>query len=267
MVAASKGVVISASWYGKFKTVFQMIAIVMFTVKDSYMMGTLIDAFCDMMWVLSWAVMFVALALTIVSMLDYISKARDLIGLGPRKGKKAKASRGEAESKQVAQEGNGGIAKASDEAKEAEGIEVTDSQLESLAASVLSQARQQGLTVGTAESLTGGIISAALTAVPGSSDVMRGGVVSYAVSVKESELAVSEETVDKHGVVSCQVAEQMAVGGYRNRRARRRRAEQAGGNRMFRHCVQWQRLLANRALRRRQESGASTDHTPRIAPD
>ncbi len=212
MVAASKGVVISASWYGKFKTVFQMIAIVMFTVKDSYMMGTLIDAFCDMMWVLSWAVMFVALALTIVSMLDYISKARDLIGLGPRKGKKAKASRGEAESKQVAQEGNGGIAKASDEAKEAEGIEVTDSQLESLAASVLSQARQQGLTVGTAESLTGGMISAALTAVPGSSDVMRGGVVSYAVSVKESELAVSEETVDKHGVVSCQVAEQMAVG-------------------------------------------------------
>ena len=204
MVAASKGVVISASWYGKFKTVFQMIAIVMFTVKDSYMMGTLIDAFCDMM--------FVALALTIVSMLDYISKARDLIGLGPRKGKKAKASRGEAESKQVAQEGNGGIAKAPDEAKEDEGIEVTDSQLESLAASVLSRARQQGLTVGTAESLTGGMISAALTAVPGSSDVMRGGVVSYAVSVKESELAVSEETVDKHGVVSCQVAEQMAVG-------------------------------------------------------
>lgn len=212
MVAASKGVVISASWYGKFKTVFQMIAIVMFTVKDSYMMGTLIDAFCDMMWVLSWAVMFVALALTIVSMLDYISKARDLIGLGTRKGKKAKASRGEAESKQAAQEGNGGAAKASDEAKEAEGIEVTDNQLESLAASVLSQARQQGLTVGTAESLTGGMISAALTAVPGSSDVMRGGVVSYAVSVKESELAVSEETVDKHGVVSCQVAEQMAVG-------------------------------------------------------
>ena len=212
MVAASKGVVISASWYGKFKTVFQMIAIVMFTVKDSYMMGTLIDAFSDMMWVLSWAVMFVALALTIVSMLDYISKARDLIGLGPRKGKKVKASRGEAESKQVTQKGNSGAAKSSDEAKEAEDIEVTDSQLESLAASVLSQARQQGLTVGTAESLTGGMISAALTAVPGSSDVMRGGVVSYAVSVKESELAVSEETVDKHGVVSCQVAEQMAVG-------------------------------------------------------
>ena len=156
--------------------------------------------------------MFVALALTIVSMLDYISKARDLIGLGPRKGKKAKASRGEAESKQVTQKGNSGAAKSSDEAKEAEDIEVTDSQLESLAASVLSQARQQGLTVGTAESLTGGMISAALTAVPGSSDVMRGGVVSYAVSVKESELAVSEETVDKHGVVSCQVAEQMAVG-------------------------------------------------------
>ena len=60
----------------------------MFTVKDSYMIGTLIDAFSDMMWVLSWAVMFVALALTIVSMLDYISKARDLIGLGPARARK-----------------------------------------------------------------------------------------------------------------------------------------------------------------------------------
>lgn len=214
MVAASKGVVISASWYGKFKTVFQMIAIVMFTVKDSYMMGTLIEAFSDMMWVISWAVMFVALALTIVSMLDYISKARDLIGLGPRKGKKAKASQVEANSKQNAA-ANSMAPKTPADAKETEGIEVTDSQLEGLAASVLSQARQQGVTIGTAESLTGGMISAALTAVPGSSDVMRGGIVSYAVSVKESELAVDDETIREHGVVSCQVAEQMAAGACR----------------------------------------------------
>lgn len=211
MVAASKGVVISASWYGKFKTVFQMIAIVMFTVKDSYMMGTLIEAFSDMMWVLSWAVMFVALALTIVSMLDYISKARDLIGLGSRKGKKAKAGEGHAKSKQNAID-SGAASKESAEAGKAEGIEVTDSQLESLAASVLAQARQHDVSIGTAESLTGGMISAALTAVPGSSDVMRGGIVSYAVAVKESQLAVTEESVEKYGVVSCQVAEQMAAG-------------------------------------------------------
>ena len=53
---------ISASWYGKFKTVFQMIAIVLFTIKDSYMMGTLVEAFSDVMWVISWIVMAIASA-------------------------------------------------------------------------------------------------------------------------------------------------------------------------------------------------------------
>ena len=95
MVAASKGTVISASWYGKFKTVFQMIAIVLFTIKDSYMMGTLVEAFSDVMWVISWIVMAIALLLTIVSMLDYISKARELIGLGPSKRAKRKHRRDE----------------------------------------------------------------------------------------------------------------------------------------------------------------------------
>ena len=95
MVAASKGTVISASWYGKFKTVFQMIAIVLFTIKDSYMMGTLVEAFSDVMWVISWIVMAIALLLTVVSMLDYISKARELIGLGPSKRAKRKHRRDE----------------------------------------------------------------------------------------------------------------------------------------------------------------------------
>ena len=95
MVAASKGTVISASWYGKFKTVFQMIAIVLFTIKDSYMMGTLVEAFSDVMWVISWIVMAIALLLTVVSMLDYISKARELIGLAPSKRAKRKHRRDE----------------------------------------------------------------------------------------------------------------------------------------------------------------------------
>lgn len=193
MVAASKGVVISASWYGKFKTVFQMIAIVMFTIKDSYMMGTLIDAFSDTMWVVSWIFMVIALVLTIVSMLDYISKARDLIGLGSRKSKRSKVA----------------------ESAEAASVDVADDELYHLAEQVLSAARQHQATVGTAESLTGGMISSTLTGVPGSSEVVRGGVTSYATEVKETVLAVDEHVVNQNGVVSCEVAEQMAAGARR----------------------------------------------------
>ena len=96
MVAASEGAVIAASWYGKAKTVFQMVAIVLFTVKDSHMAGSVHAAFSDGLWLLSWGVMIVALVLTVVSMLDYIAKARRLIGLaradgtaGAREGAKA----------------------------------------------------------------------------------------------------------------------------------------------------------------------------------
>ncbi|WP_416241772.1 CDP-diacylglycerol--glycerol-3-phosphate 3-phosphatidyltransferase, partial [Eggerthella sinensis] len=85
MVAASEGVVIAASWYGKFKTVFQMIAIVLFCIKDSHMVGGIGSAFSDGMWLLSWGVMIIALVLTVVSMLDYIAKARHLIGFGPKR--------------------------------------------------------------------------------------------------------------------------------------------------------------------------------------
>lgn len=89
MMAAGEGVVIAASWYGKFKTVFQMMAVILFVIKDSYMVGSLNEAFSDMMWVLSWVVMAIALILTVGSMLDYISKARHLIGLGSFGGNKS----------------------------------------------------------------------------------------------------------------------------------------------------------------------------------
>ena len=206
MVAASKGVVIAASWYGKFKTVFQMIAIVMFTIKDSYAMGSLVEAFSDVMWVLSWIVMAIALVLTIVSMLDYISKARDLIGLGSL-GSKGKASPAAQACKDDAKPE---IAPrpASDEAGR-----VTDDS--ALAAEVIDCARVRGLTLGTAESLTGGLISACLTSVPGSSDVVCGGVASYMVEVNEGALGVDSEVVAQEGVVSEAVALQMAQGATR----------------------------------------------------
>ena len=69
-----------------------------------------------------------------------------------------------------------------------------------------------GKTLVTAESLTGGGIGAALTAVPGSSAVYKGGIISYTNWVKETILGVSRETLEIHGAVSLQTAEEMAVG-------------------------------------------------------
>ena len=70
----------------------------------------------------------------------------------------------------------------------------------------------QGKTLVTAESLTGGGIGAAITAVSGASAVYKGGVISYTNEVKHSVLGVSLETLEKHGAVSCQTAEEMAIG-------------------------------------------------------
>jgi len=58
---------------------------------------------------------------------------------------------------------------------------------------VLELCRQQGLTLALAESLTGGLIGARMTAVPGSSDVFKGSIVSYASDVKSSLLGVTEK--------------------------------------------------------------------------
>lgn len=69
-----------------------------------------------------------------------------------------------------------------------------------------------GKTLVTAESLTGGGIGAVLTAVPGSSAVYKGGVISYTNWVKETVLGVSHETLENYGAVSLQTAEEMAVG-------------------------------------------------------
>ena len=69
-----------------------------------------------------------------------------------------------------------------------------------------------GKTLVTAESITGGGIGAALTAVSGSSAVYKGGIISYTNWVKENVLGVSHETLETHGAVSLQTAEQMAIG-------------------------------------------------------
>ena len=72
--------------------------------------------------------------------------------------------------------------------------------------------RLEGKTLVTAESLTGGGIGAALTAVPGSSAVYKGGVISYTDEVKHELLGVDEEILRRYGAVSLWTAGAMASG-------------------------------------------------------
>lgn len=200
MVAASRGEVIAASWYGKAKTVFQIVAIVLFIVKDGLELPDAAAAMGSPLYVTSWAVMVVALVLTIVSMADYLAKARHLLGFGALRGK---AEAADAEP-------------ARPEAADAEALEARVGALATQAVAALEAA---GLTAACAESLTGGLIAGALTAVPGSSAVVRGGVVSYAAEAKRDVLGVSPRALDEAGVVSEPVARQMAEGARERLRA------------------------------------------------
>ncbi|MEN6588273.1 MAG: CinA family protein, partial [Proteiniphilum sp.] len=71
--------------------------------------------------------------------------------------------------------------------------------------------RKQNLTVATAESCTGGYIAHRITAVPGASDYFEGSIVSYDNRIKEELLDVDKSSIEKFGVVSSEVVEQMAV--------------------------------------------------------
>lgn len=77
---------------------------------------------------------------------------------------------------------------------------------------LLNDARKRGFTLATAESCTGGNIAHHLTLIPGASDVMTGGIVSYSNEVKMKILGVDAETLSSFGAVSIPVVEQMARG-------------------------------------------------------
>jgi nicotinamide-nucleotide amidase len=81
-----------------------------------------------------------------------------------------------------------------------------------LAADLVDRLTFSGQTVAVAESLTGGLVAAAFTDVPGASLVLRGGVVSYATDVKAQVLGVDEALLARAGSVDAEVAEQMASG-------------------------------------------------------
>lgn len=81
-----------------------------------------------------------------------------------------------------------------------------------LAARVLATLAERSATLATAESLTGGLLGATLTAVPGASKVYRGGVIAYGTDVKERLLGVDPEDVAAFSVISGEVASGMAAG-------------------------------------------------------
>lgn len=88
-------------------------------------------------------------------------------------------------------------------------------QFDELASLMLATAREKGLKIATAESCTGGLISAALTEIAGSSDVFERGFVTYSNAAKLEMLGVPDDIIDANGAVSEEVALLMALGALR----------------------------------------------------
>ena len=81
-----------------------------------------------------------------------------------------------------------------------------------LARRVLEEARQNGLTIATAESCTGGMVAAALTGIAGSSDVFDRGFITYSNAAKTAMIGVPARLIMENGAVSAEVAAAMAEG-------------------------------------------------------
>lgn len=87
--------------------------------------------------------------------------------------------------------------------------------LTEVAAQLIKTFSVRGLMVGTAESLTGGLVGATLTSVPGSSSTYAGGVITYSREAKTALADVSRSVLDTYSVVSEQTAVEMAMGAQR----------------------------------------------------
>jgi nicotinamide-nucleotide amidase len=84
---------------------------------------------------------------------------------------------------------------------------------------LLAEARAKGLKVATAESCTGGLVAGLLTEIPGSSDVVERGFVTYSNEAKEELLGVPREILKAHGAVSAETARAMVQGALKQSRA------------------------------------------------
>jgi nicotinamide-nucleotide amidase len=88
----------------------------------------------------------------------------------------------------------------------------TTAEIEAAARRVLTACDARGLTVATAETCTCGLVSGALTEIPGSSSVVMCGFVTYSNEAKQRMVGVREETLAQHGAVSAETAKEMALG-------------------------------------------------------
>ncbi len=84
--------------------------------------------------------------------------------------------------------------------------------VEELARQIVEVLTARGQTVAVAESLTGGLVAAALTSIPGASVVVRGGIVAYATDLKAALLGVPADLLARYGPVDPGVAASMAAG-------------------------------------------------------
>lgn len=212
MLVASAGVVVAASWIGKAKTFTTMVAIGLFIVVDAPSLAGV----HHVLFPLAWVLMVAAVVLTVVSMVDYFAKSWPLLT--------EDGSRGAAGADEAAQVAPATVNAASVPAPDAVApadthgfaapipAELALEGAHAQAEPVVRRAVAAGKTVACAESCTGGLVAAALTSVAGSSACVAGGVVSYAVEVKEAVLGVPAAVVEEHGVVSVEVAEAMALG-------------------------------------------------------
>jgi nicotinamide-nucleotide amidase len=96
------------------------------------------------------------------------------------------------------------------------GAGVIANEIREAAERVLAACRANGLRVATAESCTGGLIAAALTDIPGSSDVVDRGFVTYSDAAKEAMLGVPAAILAHDGAVSRKIADAMAQGALAN---------------------------------------------------
>ena len=91
-------------------------------------------------------------------------------------------------------------------------------ELRARAEKLLADARAKGLTIATAESCTGGLVAGLLTEIPGSSDVLDRGYVTYSNQAKEELLGVPRHILKTYGAVSAETARAMADGALKQSR-------------------------------------------------
>jgi CDP-diacylglycerol--glycerol-3-phosphate 3-phosphatidyltransferase len=207
MVAASEGVVIAASWYGKSKTVLQIIAIVLFLVKDSALFAGFSNDTHYVLYVLAWVVMTAALIMTIVSMVDYLAKGWSILRFGAS-ASDAKVVQGA----NVASSKDLSDVDACDEDKHSNVAYKLNEECIKLAEVLVACAKDKGVVMASAESLTGGMIAQYITSVPGSSAVFNGAIVSYVNEIKHARLGVGQKVLNEQGAVSPLCAKEMALG-------------------------------------------------------